>query len=1245
MAVEWEPDELDVTTVAAQARLRGDARRGALVFFKSAAACNKCHGLGENSTPLGPDLSTIAKDATDEFIAESILQPSKTIRKGYETVRVATDDGRIVSGLIASDTGEQLVLRDAANLQQDVTIEKSAIEEIATNEQSMMPQGLAATLSSKQDLYDLVRYVGEVARGGKARAAALHPDPEDLIVRDDTINLDHAGILRSLGAEDFAAGKRVYLNHCKNCHGYDGNTPTLATARAFGRQPMRYGGNPYQMLATLTKGAGLMTPMQHLSPKERYQVIHYIREGLMKPSNPAYREIDETFLSQLPKGTGQGEVVLSSEDRDFGPVLGSQLGQSVNNALTFRLPGDVAVSYDLHRMRMAGAWTGGFLNLSETQHYRQRGERMPEIDGERIPGLGAWQWAFDGSFEISEDDKPARGPVRDDWLQYFGHYLHGNQAILSYGIEGRKVLETVQSERLNDQLILRHTLRVDAGDQPLKLSVARLNMEDGPVGLVAADGQLTGRSGSAGGNIAIVSGEVDDQPQAPRMKNQAWHVVAGKKAADLDLGTAGRTILVRFRTNGTGTLVASAPRKGRWAPNGKTLFIRGDRLVFDIGWLGAITGKSNVRDGKWHVAAVVVSDKETLLYVDGRLEGKRADFRREYEGQHVLKIGATATNFGGDFDGEIDWVRMIDQELPVRMISRAFEVGQLNERPIFEWSPEDATKKPPMRAQETMTMAAAMVAGDSEGMTWEVEQDGRMVLSIPASNEPRSFEIHRAATTVRSRQELCDTLRKSSQSEVIDLATWTQGGPLRWPQRLEVVGELGESINGYALDTIPVPFENPWNAWMRTSALDFFNDGRAVVTTHGGDVYIVSGIGQSLSKVTWKRFAAGLFEPFGVRVLNGKIYVTCRDGLKRLHDFNGDGEADFVEAFWNDDDVSNRFHAYNFDLQTDSQGNFYLAKAGQYTQHHRPGTIMRIPSYGGRAEVVAWGIRTPNGMGKLDDDRFTVSDNQGPWMPAGKISLIRPGSFLGNMPINKEQDAWLKAKHGGQLPQTFDEPIIWTPQELDNSSGGQVWVDDPRFGPLSGRLLHSSFGKGWIYYLSLQEVDQYMQASIVAMPHQWDAGVMRLRVNPADGQLYGTGLSGWQGPKDGKDGCLQRLRYTGELVQMIEDVQVTAEGFEITFTFDVDPVSATDAKSWRGQMWNYLWSRRYGSDQFSVLNPGEKGRDELTIESVSLPEPNKVLLKIPNLRTCDQALIEVNVKTKSGMRYVEKFYATVHAIP
>jgi hypothetical protein len=542
-------------------------------------------------------------------------------------------------------------------------------------------------------------------------------------------------------------------------------------------------------------------------------------------------------------------------------------------------------------------------------------------------------------------------------------------------------------------------------------------------------------------------------------------------------------------------------------------------------------------------------------------------------------------------------------------------------------------------------LAAAALAGEHKGLTWQLTPDGGVVLTIPPGERPRVFELSRISLPANLIGRLGTYVRLRRNRTPIDPATQTRGGPTRWPETLTFPGELGEPVNGYALDTIPVPFENPWNAWLRTSALDFFQDGRAVVTTHGGDVYLVDGLDDSLDRVTWKRFAAGLFEPFGVRVVEGKVHVTCRDGLKRLHDFDGNDEADFVEAFWNDDDVSNRFHAYNFDLQTDSQGNFYFAKAGQYTQHHRPGTIMKVPPEGGRAEVVAFGLRTPNGMGKLDDDRFTVSDNQGPWMPAGKISLIRRDAFLGNMPINEAQDAWLRERFGGQLPDSFDEPFIWMPQELDNSCGGQLWVDDPRFGPLSGRLLHSSFGKGWLYHLSLQEVGNQLQGSIIALPHQWQAGVMRLRVNPRDGQVYGTGLSGWQGPAGGKDGCLQRLRYTGTPVRMIDQIRVVPGGVELSFNFAL-PAQAAEGDAWQASMWDYKWARRYGSDQHSVLKPGTLGQDQLEVTSVELsPSGKQATLRLPQLSVCDQLRIEVDFQLPSGEAFRRDAYMTVHQLP
>ncbi|MEO1616216.1 MAG: DUF6797 domain-containing protein [Planctomycetota bacterium] len=1241
-----EPGTADVVRLAAQAKLRGDAQRGARLFFQSAAACSKCH-LADERSPLGPDLATIDPNVTDEYLVEAILYPSKAIRKGYETVQVLTDEGKVLSGMMARETETFIALRKATDLEREVKIDRDEIETVRTSDQSMMPEGLADSFRQERDLLDLLRYVMEVARGGQTRATELRPDASELVLRDDTINLDHAGILRSLDEDDLKSGQRIYRSHCVNCHGRDGNTPTLPTARAFGNQPMKFAADPYGMLQTLTRGAGLMAAMQNLSPIERYQVIHYIRESLMKESNPAYEPVTDQYLESLPEGTEWGESEESG-DRDYGPVLGSQIGQTVNHAMTLRPIEGVTVSYDLHRMRLAGVWENGFLDLSQTQHYRQRGERMPQIDGEPIPGLGHWSWQLGGTYQWTEDVKPPRGPVKNEFMRFRGYYLHDDRTVLYYDIHDRGVLETVDAERPDEEsnqsqarVVLNQTLRVAPGSNDIRVAIANPSeLEDSKVSL------------SADGKSVVIRFREGAGPDREVFSNEPMHVVTGEDARKLDLGTIDRTVVARFRTTKGGTLIASAPANGRWKPDGKSLFIRGGKLVFDIGWVGAIQSKTSVNDGQWHTAVLTVDEDVTRLFIDGDLEAEREEFRRPAESSHVLKVGSTASDFGGDFQGELGFVAVLKGALSED------EVGQQDEEKsdwsemaelLFDWEGET-------RKTETSTKPdrwlMAVVRGTTDATRLERDADGRVVLTIPASDKPILVQVSRLA--MRSSGRVPSDKDLPLPKELEDPASFTRGGAVRWPQTLEAEGKLGESINGYALDTIPVPFENPWNAWMRTSAVDFLEDGRAVVTTHGGDVYLVSGIDESLAKVTWKRFAAGLFEPFGVRVIDNQIYVTCRDGLKRLHDFNGDDEADFVEAFWNDDDVSSMFHAYNFDLQTDAEGYFYLAKAGQYTKHHRPGTIIRIPPEGGSAEVVAWGIRTPNGMGKLPDDRMTVSDNQGPWMPAGKISLAEPGNFLGNMPINDAQEKWLKARHGGELPTTFDEPFIWMPQELDNSCGGQVWAGDSRFGPLANRLIHSSFGKGWLYYLSMEEIDDKTQASIVALPHQWDAGVMRLRVNQQDGQIYGVGLSGWQGPSGGRDGCFQRLRYTGEPMMMVDDFRVTHDGVELKFSFDVDPATARDPESYEIEMWDYLWSRVYGSEQFSLLQPGRIGRDTLMVTEVVLVAPDTVRLVIPDLQVCDQLSIEMNFRARSsetavtsadGARFVEHLYATVHAKP
>ena len=425
-----------------------------------------------------------------------------------------------------------------------------------------------------------------------------------------------------------------------------------------------------------------------------------------------------------------------------------------------------------------------------------------------------------------------------------------------------------------------------------------------------------------------------------------------------------------------------------------------------------------------------------------------------------------------------------------------------------------------------------------------------------------------------------------------------------------------------------------------------------VVTTHGGDVWIVSGIDDDLLELKWKRFAGGLYEPFGVKVVDGLIYVTCKDRLTRLRDLNDDGEADFYENFSADSDVSSWFHSFNFDLQTDSDGNFYYAKCGQSTSYKLPGAVIKISPDGKKREVYCTGFRAPNGMGILPNDQLTVSDNQGNWMPASKISLVKPGGFYGYVQTHAKPGKF--APDGGRIdhtkvvpPETFDQPIIWMPQDYDNSSGGQIWVDDPRWGPLSGRLVHTSFGKGWMYYLMMQDVGDVSQAAIIKLPHDFITGIMRGRVNPKDGQVYVTGLDGWNG--NGRMGLrdkgIQRLRYTDKPLSMVTNCQVEHDGLRLEFSFPLDPKSASEIESYVIEQWNYQWRHEYGSDMFHP-ETGKVGKEKVKISAATLGADGKsVKLTIPKIRPVNQLHLLLKLNAKDGSPFSEEVYWTINAVP
>ena len=146
----------DAAVLANEARSNGDPSRGAIVFFQPHMTCTKCHGAGKASMALGPDLARSKEKITAQQLVESVLQPNKVIKKGFESIVVATDDGLTITGLLVSEEPDELVLRDIQRDGKLVTIDTDSIEARQQNTLSIMPAGLVNQLTSRQQFLDLI---------------------------------------------------------------------------------------------------------------------------------------------------------------------------------------------------------------------------------------------------------------------------------------------------------------------------------------------------------------------------------------------------------------------------------------------------------------------------------------------------------------------------------------------------------------------------------------------------------------------------------------------------------------------------------------------------------------------------------------------------------------------------------------------------------------------------------------------------------------------------------------------------------------------------------------------------------------------------------------------------------------------------------------------------------------------------------------------------------------------------------
>jgi hypothetical protein len=992
-----------------------------------------------------------------------------------------------------------------------------------------------------------------------------------------------------------------------------------------------------------------------------------------------------SFSSQAAPAVGlTGKAWI---DMDYGPFKTHSLevskGNMANKAIAIRVdpgPGGVTrgeafVLFETDTLRMAAGWTGpGFNNWRNIMHNGEH-QTFASIVGRTVfenrdaPGWADATGGFGETRFLGRDNRHY-GPMSKQVGAWRGLYRHGDKVVLSYRVGETEVLELPGFEGPDSAAAFSRSFEIGPRTSDLILQVA---FQDGvQPGLRRLNDQP-----GASGQVALFPGKSDNTKteQAP---GGPWIALDGATRIDLngsdrlDLTDSDYTFYARVRTEADGTVFSQTSPAGPWVPFGKTLFVRNGRLGFDIGWVGAVVGDRKINDGQRHrVALSYKADTgSVVLFVDGTPDGTgtlvvpktgpETSERRDRMRGFVTRLGFTAPDFptpdheshliGSLGDVRFYKVRLDENELKDLGRRRSEYddkrlAARLDFRALQGGTVADATGNGfdgrIVRAESELSAnhrTIAAVIGGGDGAEWLPGADGHLRLRIPSG-----AGVLRLKVLIGQVQHDIDGFERlvAGSEPGKDLGSYTRGGPRLWTETVTTRAEvLGSADGPFVVESLTVPFENPYRSMMRLGGFDFFSDGtRAAVCTSMGDVWMVGGLGKDPGAVTWTRIAAGMYEPLGLKVVKDQIHVTCRDQITRLHDLNGDGETDFYEAFNHDQQASEHYHEFAMALETDRAGNFYYLKAAGHAMEARfpqHGTLIKVSPDGTRSEIIANGFRAPNGLwASPEGDFFLSTDQEGHWTPMNKINRIVPGGFYGYML------GW----HEPRDQDDFTPPLTWMHKKYENSPSRAFYIESDRWGILNGRMASVSYGKGKVFLvLDEKTAGGLTQGGITELDvKSMPTGLERTRFNPNDGQMYACGLFVWCSDQT-QLGGFYRVRFTGKSLYMPADLRVANDGVVVRFTEPLEAGSAVETGNYSAEMWKYLRRQNYGSADYKVLSSGV-GHDVLTIESATLSSDRKsVFLKIPAIRPVEQMHLDMNLRAADGTRIRTYVHNTIHEL-
>ena len=469
------------------------------------------------------------------------------------------------------------------------------------------------------------------------------------------------------------------------------------------------------------------------------------------------------------------------------------------------------------------------------------------------------------------------------------------------------------------------------------------------------------------------------------------------------------------------------------------------------------------------------------------------------------------------------------------------------------------------------------------------ENGGWVQLEFPEAVEMRKIVWARDRTGVSK-----DRLPTGYRIEVSsDGKAWTKVGD----ESGRVGKAMARAVPGYLIEDIPTPFKG-----CRPSDIAFTADGvmYAIAMTEGEVWRTRTPPPGHPDLVQWTRYAAGLYHPIGIAVINSRVFIAQKPEVTELIDRDGDGTVDHFRTVATGWGLSTGWHEYCFGLGVDPQNNLWIAlntgyfwtNPGYVNPGRWRGSVLRIQHDTEKLEEVAKGFRVPNGITQGPGGDMFITDNQGDWIQVCKLAHVQQGRFYGH-PEYKEN-----ALPEGKYPDGHS--AVWMPYQRSKSTSGPVFdKTEGKFGAFDGQAFVGDVGYGantGLMRIALEKVEGEYQGAIFPFIDGYPLGCERLKFGP-DNSLYAASLTTG----------LTRLTYTGKsnpMAMQSMNIRHDGKGFTIRFTKPLAADSTPKPADIKVKRFHYLYTGNYGSPQAEEtpvpVQSVELSQDRTTL-TLSLP--------------------------------------------